>query len=86
MRELVVGGIYKHFKGHIYKVLYIGRDVDSLTEKVIYQNIETNEIWVRDKQEFLSLVDNIKYPNVEQKYRFEFVSYEEEFNYGKNIW
>lgn len=85
MRELVVGGIYKHFKGHIYKVLYIGRDVDSLTEKVIYQNIETNEIWVRDKQEFLSLVDNIKYPNVEQKYRFEFVSYEEEFNYGKNI-
>lgn len=71
MQELIIGGIYKHFKGHVYKVLCVGKDADNLTEKVVYQNIETNDIWIRDKEEFLSFVDKEKYPNVEQKYRFE---------------
>lgn len=72
MQKLVIGGIYKHFKGHIYKVLFIARDADNLSEKVIYQNIyDENDIWIRDKNEFLSKVDKSKYPNVEQEFRFE---------------
>jgi len=71
MQKLVIGGIYKHFKGHLYKVLYVGKDVNDLSEKVIYQNIDSEEIWIRDINEVLSVVDKSKYPNVEQKYRFE---------------
>lgn len=72
MQELIIGGIYKHFKGHIYKVLCVGKDADNLTEKVVYQNTENeSDIWIRDKEEFLSLVDKHKYPNIKQKYRFE---------------
>ena len=72
MQELVIGGIYKHFKGHIYKVLCVGKDAFDLKEKVVYQNVSSEEeIWIRDKDEFLSLVDREKYPDVEQKYRFE---------------
>jgi len=71
MQKLIIGGIYKHFKGHIYKVLCVGKDADNLSEKVIYQNTEDEKIWIRDKEEFLSPVDHEKYPNITQKYRFE---------------
>lgn len=74
MQELVIGGIYKHFKGDIYKVLCTGKYADDLSEKVVYQNVnDENDIWIRDKQEFLSLVDDKKYPDVKQKFRFELI-------------
>lgn len=70
-RKVKVNSIYKHFKGHIYKVLAVAKDADDETLKVVYQNVDTKEIWVRDYDEFISLVDTKKYPNVLQKYRFE---------------
>jgi hypothetical protein len=74
MQELVIGGIYKHFKGHVYKLLFVAKDADNLKEKIVYQNLDNeNDIWVRDKEEFLSLVDKDKYPKVDQKFRFELI-------------
>ena len=70
-REVKKDQIYRHFKGHIYRIVGIAKDSETLDEKVIYENMDTNELWIRDKVEFLSLVDKAKYPNVEQKYRFE---------------
>ncbi len=72
-RTIKINGVYKHFKGHVYKVVCIGKDADNLEEKVVYQNVLNNEIWIRDKEEFLSLVDIKKHPDVKQKYRFELV-------------
>lgn len=51
----------------------IARDSETLEEKVIYNHIYTGELWIRDKNEFLSLVDKKKYLDVNQKYRFELV-------------
>ena len=70
-RKININGLYKHFKGHTYKVLAIAKDCEDLSLKVVYQNTQNNEIWVRDYDEFLSVVDHKKYPNVTQKYRFE---------------
>ncbi len=73
-RTVVIDGVYRHFKGNIYQVIAIGKDVDSLKEKVIYQSLDDKEkVWVRDLDEFLSEVDHQKYPNVLQKYRFEYI-------------
>lgn len=71
--DIVIGGLYRHFKGHFYKVLLEGKDADDLSDKIVYENISSGEIWIRDKNEFLSLVDKEKYPNVLQEKRFEFV-------------
>ncbi len=77
MQELVIGGIYKHFKGHVYKVLCVGRNADTTEEEVVYQNVnDENDIWIRDKKEFLSLMDKEKYPDVEQEFRFMLISNE----------
>lgn len=72
--EVVVGGIYRHFKGHLYKVLCIAKDSEDLSLKVVYQNIDNNDIWVRPLDEFKSKVDKNKYPEVKQEYRFEYIN------------
>ena len=72
--DIVINGIYKHFKGHIYKVLYVAKDSETLEDLVIYQDtLDPNKIWARKKDMFLSKVDKEKYPNVTQVYRFELI-------------
>lgn len=71
MRDIVIGGIYQHFKGGIYQVLDIAKDSETSLDVVIYKNLDNNSLWVRNKDMFLSEVDHEKYPNVTQKWRFE---------------
>ena len=72
--DIVINGIYKHFKGNIYKVLCVAKDSETLDDLVVYQdNSNPNKIWVRKLDMFLSKVDKTKYPNVTQEYRFELI-------------
>ena len=69
MREIIKGKKYRHFKGDIITVICLAKDSETLKEQVVYEH--NNQIWVRDKEMFLSRVDKEKYPNIEQTYRFE---------------
>ncbi len=77
MREIQIGKKYKHFKGHLYKVIDIVLDcntnnLDNPDKVVIYQDQNNLELkWARSYEEFASEVDHVKYPDVKQKYRFE---------------
>ena len=51
-REIEIGKKYKHFKGHIYKVIAIAFDSENLTKKVVYENVDDKKIWVRDYDDF----------------------------------
>ena len=69
-----VGKKYRHFKGHLYQVLCIAKDSETLKDVVVYQDLSDNtKIWVRDYDMFMSKVDKEKYPEVKQEYRFELV-------------
>lgn len=71
-KEVKIGELYKHFKGHIYKVICLANNADDLRKQVVYQEItDENKIWVRDFDEFTSPVDKEKYPDIVQSDRFE---------------
>ena len=72
-RKIEICKKYKHFKGHIYKVINIATDSETLEKMVVYENILDGDVWVRSYDMFNSLVDKEKYPDVNQKYRFESV-------------
>lgn len=74
MRELKINGIYRHFKGNLYEVLGVALDSETTEDVVIYKRVNGDgSLWVRKKAMFLSEVDHEKYPDIEQKYRFELV-------------
>ena len=77
MREINTGKTYRHFKGSVYKVVFICYDGEKVDEKgnpiklVAYQSNHDGKIWIRPYDNFASKVDKEKYPNAEQTYRFE---------------
>lgn len=69
--EVIVGGIYRHFKGTEHKVICLAKHSETEETLVIYTH--DNDIWARPIAMFTSLVDKQKYPDVKQKYRFELI-------------
>ena len=52
--KIVVGGIYRHFKGRFYKVLNLARHSGTEEAVVVYQALyEEQAIWVRSADEWL---------------------------------
>ena len=67
---MIQKGIYKHFKGNLYKVLFCARHSETLEEMVVYQALYGEEgYWVRPAAMFLETVTE----NGEEKPRFTFV-------------
>lgn len=63
-------GIYRHFKGHTYKVIGLAKHSETLEEMVVYINTDNeNDIWLRPESMFLENVtkDGKTFP------RFEFI-------------
>lgn len=56
-KELVVGGLYEHFKGGRYKVLFEAKDSETTEPVVVYLHLDDGSIWVRPKKMFLEDVD-----------------------------
>jgi len=69
--EVIIGQLYKHFKGDLYKVLNIATHTETDEKLVIYQAMyDETKIYARPYDMFVSKVDREKYPDAEAEYRF----------------
>jgi len=75
-RKIVIGGVYKHFKGDYYRVLVVGLDSESLQKFVVYESLYYNpeketRVWIRSLVDFMGQKELENGTKID---RFEFVS------------
>ena len=75
MQEIVVGGLYRHFKGMYYYVKDIAVHSETGETFVVYQQLyDERKTFIRPYDMFASDVDHEKYPTVQQEKRFQLMS------------
>jgi len=58
MQEIIIGKIYRHFKGNLYKVIGFAKHSETLEDMVIYQPLKTGDNWVRPLSMWNEIVDD----------------------------
>jgi len=54
----ISAGLYRHFKGTVYRVIYIAKHTETLEDMVIYVNNEDDEkIWARPASMWYEVVE-----------------------------
>ena len=59
--KIKIGGIYKHYKGNLYKVIALAKDSETLQDMVVYEAQYANPLsraWVRPYFEWSEEVTN----------------------------
>jgi hypothetical protein len=61
MNEPIKGGVYRHYKGKLYRVIDIVRHSETLEEMVLYECLYENnlgKLWVRPQELFLGVLSD----------------------------
>jgi len=59
MEKVVVNGVYRHFKGNLYRVIGIAKHSETLEELVVYRALSSDgALWVRPLAMFTGKTEN----------------------------
>ena len=57
MQEIIVGKIYKHYKGNLYKIVALARHSETEEEMIVYESLEKGLLWVRPLSMWNDVID-----------------------------
>ncbi|MBO5739412.1 DUF1653 domain-containing protein [bacterium] len=57
MQEISIGKTYKHFKGNKYKIIAFAKHSETEEDMIVYQSVNSGDIWVRPKTMWNEVVD-----------------------------
>jgi hypothetical protein len=70
-KNLVIPGIYRHYKGNEYEVIGIGKHTETEEDVVVYRPLYKSEIayWIRPYEMFISdvLSGGVAYPRFSRR-------------------
>lgn len=76
-RKVCAGELYRHFKGELYQIVTIASHWETGETMVVYQALFGDfQVYVKPFYQFVSLVDESRYPKSPQRYEFEKVERE----------
>ena len=79
--EVLVGRVYRHFKGDLYLIEGIAVDSETKVKMVVYRALYGDfTLYVRPYDMFIEKTDKNKYPLATQEYRFQLVEIESKAN------
>lgn len=76
MENVLIGKVYRHFKGNYYFVRNVALDSESKERMVVYSPLydrQDSMIWVRPEKMFLEIIPERPDNVTGQKHRFELV-------------
>ena len=53
----VLPGVFKHFKGNSYRVLFLAKDSETQADVVVYLSLTNGVIWTRPAAMFTEVVE-----------------------------
>lgn len=62
VEDVKAGQVYRHFKGHIVKVIAVSTGSEDGAIMVVYRHVGSRQVWHRPIDMFLSEVDHERYP------------------------
>ena len=58
MEDILLGKIYRHFKGNLYKPIGFAKHSETCEDMVVYQSLKTGDTWVRPRKMWSESVDD----------------------------
>ena len=58
MQAIIVGKIYKHYKGNLYKIITLANHSETLEDMIVYKSVDTGKVWVRPAKMWNETVDS----------------------------